>query len=174
MTFRQDCATNAPVRLTNLVETSLHNPAHAEHRIHPQERNCPRRSKGSPRRNPGPEGAARACRAAIAALKRRTEALEKELRRRSKASAKAAPVAASEVSAKALRFSPKGLASQRRRPGLSADACGLLVGASGQSIYNWERGKARPRAAHLPAIAGLRTLGKKEAAGRLAALQRTP
>jgi DNA-binding transcriptional regulator YiaG len=111
-----------------------------------------------------------AYRAAIAALKRRTEALEKELRRLSKASAKAAPVAASEVSPQKLRFSAKGLASQRKRLGLSADDCGLLVGASGQSIYNWEAGKARPRAAHLPAIAALRSMGKRDAAARLASL----
>jgi hypothetical protein len=30
---------------------------------------------------------------------------------------------------------------------------GLLIGASAQSVYNWEEGKARPRAQHLPAIA---------------------
>lgn len=49
--------------------------------------------------------------------------------------------------------------------------CGLLVGASGQSIYNWEDGKARPRAANLAALAELRTMGKKQAAQRLAALR---
>jgi DNA-binding transcriptional regulator YiaG len=119
----------------------------------------------------GLKGAVSAWRAEIAALKRRTEALEKELRLLNKASARAEPVAASEVSSKALRFSPKGLASQRRRLGLSADDCGLLVGAAGQSIYNWEQGKARPQAKHLPAIAALRTLGKREAATRLAALR---
>lgn len=69
------------------------------------------------------------------------------------------------------RFSSKGLASQRRRLGLSAPDCGLLVSASAQSIYNWEQGKARPLAKHLPAIAALRTLGKKEAAARLERLE---
>jgi len=118
----------------------------------------------------GLKAAVSACRAEIALLKRRTEVLEKELRRLNKASAKAAPVAAKEVSPQKLRFSAKGLASQRRRRlGLSADDCGLLVGASGQSVYNGEAGKARPRASHLPAIAALRTLGKREAAARLAA-----
>ena len=110
-------------------------------------------------------------RAEIAALKRRTQALEQELRRLSKASAKVAPVVANEVSSQALRFSAKGLASQRRRLALSADDCGLLVGASGQSIYNWEDGKARPRAEYLPAIAALRTMGKRQAAARLASLR---
>ena len=55
------------------------------------------------------------------------------------------------------------MASQRRRLGLSAAECGLLVGASAQSIYNWEEGKARPRAQHLPAIFALRALGRREA-----------
>jgi len=114
-----------------------------------------------------------AYRTEIAALKRRTQALEQQLRRLSKAGAKVAPVVANEVSAHTLRFSAKGLASQRQRLALSAHDCGLLVGASGQSIYKWEDGKARPRAKHLPAIAALRTLGKKEAAARLGSLRGT-
>jgi DNA-binding transcriptional regulator YiaG len=110
-------------------------------------------------------------RAEIAALKRRTQALERELRRLSKAHAKAVPVEAQAQPAQKLRFTAKGLASQRRRLGLSALDCGLLVGASSQSIYNWEQGTARPQARHLPAIAALRTLGKKDAAARLASLR---
>ena len=110
-------------------------------------------------------------RAEIAALKRRAQALELEHRRLSKAHAKVAPVAVRSQPAQKLRFTAKGLASQRRRLGLSALDCGLLVGASGQSIYNWEEGKARPQARHLSAIATLRTLGKKEAAARLASLR---
>jgi len=117
----------------------------------------------------GLKKAVSARRAEIAALKRRTQALEQELRRLSKVSAKAAPVAAKEVSPQKLRFSPKSLASQRRRLGLSAEDCALLLGASGQSVYNWEAGKARPRAAHLAGIAALRSMGKRESAARLAA-----
>ena len=119
----------------------------------------------------GLKKAVSAYRAEIAALKRRTQALEQELRRLSKAGAKAAPAAASEEPAHKLRFSAKGLASQRQRLALSAHDCGLLVGASGQSIYKWEDGKAHPRAKHLPALAALRTMGKKEAAARLASLR---
>lgn len=114
-------------------------------------------------------------RAEIAALKRRTQALEQELRRLGKANRKAAPAAAAAASAepasRALRFSAKGLASQRQRLGLSADDCGRLVGASGQSIYNWEQGKARPQARHLAAVASLRTMGKRDATARLATLR---
>ena len=111
-------------------------------------------------------------RSEIATLKRRSQTLEQELRRLGKIATQAAPqAAAGEAAPRALRFSPKGLASQRRRLALSAEDCGLLVGSSGQSIYNWEQGKARPQARHLPAIVALRAMGKKEAAARLAALR---
>lgn len=102
-------------------------------------------------------------RAEIAALKRRTQGLEQQLRRLGKASARDAPAPEDDGSAGARRFSAKGLASQRRRLGLSAHDCGLLLGASGQSVYNWEEGKARPRAKHMAAIAALKSLGKKDA-----------
>jgi transcriptional regulator with XRE-family HTH domain len=42
-----------------------------------------------------------------------------------------------------------------------------LLGVSGQSIYKWEAGKARPRASQLPAIAKMREMGKREVAARL-------
>jgi DNA-binding transcriptional regulator YiaG len=120
----------------------------------------------------GLKKAANTYRAEIAALKRRVQALEQELRRLSRVTAKVVPVVAKEVPAQKLRFSAKGLASQRRRLALSADDCGLLLGASGQSIYNWEAGKVRPRAEHLPAIAALRTVSKREAFARLASLRK--
>lgn len=111
-------------------------------------------------------------RAEIAGLKKRTQALEQELRRVAKAAQKATPAAdIAEEPGPALRFSAKGFASQRKRLGLSAADCGLLVGASGLSIYKWESGQSRPRAKFLPAIAAFRTLGKKEAAARLQTLR---
>jgi DNA-binding transcriptional regulator YiaG len=103
----------------------------------------------------------------IAALKRRSQSLEQELRRVNKSPPKPAP-ASTDESGKSLRFSAKGLASQRHRLELSADAVGLLLGASGQSVYNWEAGKAHPRASHLAAIAALRALSKTQAAEILA------
>jgi DNA-binding transcriptional regulator YiaG len=115
--------------------------------------------------------ASAAHRTEIAALKKRALALEQELRRASKGLAKPAAQAAEEGPTKASRFSAKGLASNRKRLALSANDFGALVGASGQSIYNWEAGSARPRAAHITAIAVLKSIGKKEAALRLAALK---
>lgn len=111
-------------------------------------------------------------RSEIAGLKKRTQALEQELRRVTEAARKAAPaVDAVEVQGPALRFSAKGLASQRKRLGLSAADCGLLLGASGLSVYKWESGQSRPRAKFLPAIAAFRSLGKKDAAVQLEALR---
>lgn len=106
----------------------------------------------------------------IAALKRRTRELDQLVRALGKAAARGAPSVPSGQPERKVRFSAKGLAEQRRRLGLSAQACGMLVGASGQSVYKWEQGKARPRVKHLMAIAGLRAMGKKEAAARLQAL----
>ena len=106
-------------------------------------------------------------RSEIAALKRRSQSLEQELRRLDKSMPKQAP-AATDESNKSVRFSAKGLASQRQRLGLSAEACGLLLGTSGQSVYNWEYGKTKPRPAVLLAIAALRGLSKAQAAEILA------
>jgi DNA-binding XRE family transcriptional regulator len=111
-------------------------------------------------------------RSEIAELKRRLQALEQELRRVVKAARTVAPSPdAPEEPGSETRFSAKGLASHRKRLGLSAADAGLLVGASGLSIYKWERGDARPRAKYLPALVAFRSLGKKEAAARLNALK---
>ena len=103
-------------------------------------------------------------RSEIAALKRQVQELERQLRRIGRAGKSSQPAAANEDSVSpGARFSAKSMASQRRRLGLSAAECGLLIGASAQSIYNWEEGKARPRAQHLAAIFALRNLGRRQA-----------
>jgi len=119
----------------------------------------------------GLKKAASSHRAEIATLKRRVQVFEQELRRLTKSSPPSPPATAEASDTQRLRFSAKGLASQRKRLGLSAAELGLLLGASGQSIYNWEAGDARPRASHLPAIAALKTLGKKDAVAHLSALK---
>jgi DNA-binding transcriptional regulator YiaG len=103
-------------------------------------------------------------RSEIAALKRRVLELERHLRRLGRAGESAKPTVANEDSVSpGTRFSARSMAAQRRRLGLSAAECGLLIGASSQSIYNWEEGTARPRARHLPAIFALRNLGRRQA-----------
>jgi DNA-binding transcriptional regulator YiaG len=107
-------------------------------------------------------------RSAIAELKRRVAELEQRTKRI--ASVSRAVVAPGEpASANSARFSAKGLRSLRSRLGLSAADFGTLAGVSGQSVYNWEAGKTRPQRAQVEAIQALRSLGKREAAARLAA-----
>lgn len=103
----------------------------------------------------------------IAELKRQVVLLQRDLTAVTKG-AKAIPDAPDRPPAK-TRFSAKGLKSFRAKLGLSAAEFGLLVGASGQSIYKWETGKAVPRASQQAALATVRGLGKRGAARRLAA-----
>ena len=103
----------------------------------------------------------------IADLKRRMQALEQQVKRLGKVTAKAVPAQAEDESSGSLRFSAKGLAAQRRRLGLSAAAVARLLGVSTLSVYKWESGKTRPRAKQIEAIATLRTMGKRDVAQRL-------
>ena len=104
----------------------------------------------------------------IAELKRQVTALQRDL----KASLKATKVRDPEGEASGrTRFSAKGLKSLRAKLGLSAGEFGLLVGASGQSIYKWETGKSVPRVSQQASLAAVRGMGKREAAKRLAAIE---
>jgi DNA-binding transcriptional regulator YiaG len=110
----------------------------------------------------------------IAALRRQVESLEKAVKKAavgtSTRAASAAPLPGEEAPQR--RFSPARLAKHRERLELSAADFGALIGVSGQSIYKWEAGQARPRAKQLEAIAQVRSLGKREAAEKLAGLQK--
>jgi DNA-binding transcriptional regulator YiaG len=65
------------------------------------------------------------------------------------------------------RFSPGWVAAHRARLGLSAADYGRLVGVTGLTIYNWEKGRGRPRAKQLTALAEVRGMGVREARQRL-------
>jgi DNA-binding XRE family transcriptional regulator len=103
----------------------------------------------------------------VAELKRQVARLAREVALLAR-KAVAAPAAVSAFAqGKPARFSATGLRVQRERVGLSAEDFGKLVGVSAQSIYNWEREKARPRAERLAKVAALRGIGKREAKARL-------
>jgi DNA-binding transcriptional regulator YiaG len=105
-------------------------------------------------------------RSEIAALKRRIEQLERQQKR----AGRPAPAASSgdgESSDSQYRWRAAGFAQHRKRLGLSAAECAKLLGVSALSVYKWESGQTRPRAAHLLAIAQLRAMGKREATQRL-------
>jgi DNA-binding transcriptional regulator YiaG len=114
--------------------------------------------------------ASAAHRASIAELRRQLSALEKELRRAAKGATRAvaaADAAEEETTGTKRRFSASRLAAHRSKFGLSAASYGQLVGVSGQTIYHWEQGKARPRATQLESLATVRSLGAREVAQRL-------
>ena len=107
----------------------------------------------------------------IAQLKRRVQALEQQVKRQGRTVARVtvgAPAAEEADGRSGLRFSAKGFAAQRKRLGLSAAALAQILGVSALSVYKWESGKTRPRAKQIESIAGLRKMGKREAAARLA------
>ncbi|QIL20178.1 helix-turn-helix domain-containing protein [Thermomonas sp. HDW16] len=105
----------------------------------------------------------------VAELKRLVVSLRRDLKAASKPAKARAEI--DEASSNSTRFSAKGLKSLRAKLGLSAAEFGLLAGASGQSIYKWETGKAVPRASQRASLAAVRGIGKREAAKRLAAIK---
>lgn len=105
----------------------------------------------------------------IAALRRRIDAVERELKKAAKAPARSASANDEDSPPVQRRFSPSRLAATRKKLELSAADFGALIGVTGQSIYKWESGEARPRAKQLESIASIRGIGKRETAARLEA-----
>jgi DNA-binding transcriptional regulator YiaG len=103
----------------------------------------------------------------IAALKRRLSQLESLAKKLHKQIPPSRPLEAS-TSSENLRFRVKGFAALRKKLGLTANEMGAIVGVSGQSIYKWEQGKAKPRASQLKAISAVRKMGKREVEKKLA------
>ena len=96
----------------------------------------------------------------VSELERKVGFLEKQMRREM-------PSHVSEADAEGLRFSAKGLRSNRKRLGLSAADYGMLIGVTGQTVYSWEREVSSPRKQQLAILANLRRMGKKEVRERL-------
>jgi DNA-binding XRE family transcriptional regulator len=103
----------------------------------------------------------------IAELKREVAGLKREMSRLLKA-AKVPAANPSTDAKRKVKFVPAGLRSHRAKLGISAEQYGKLIGASGQSVYKWEREKATPRQRQLAAIAKVRSIGKREALQMLA------
>jgi DNA-binding transcriptional regulator YiaG len=103
----------------------------------------------------------------IAALKRRLSELENLTKKLQKNNAQSRPIEATDTAEK-LRFRVSGFAALRKKLGLTAHEMGALIGVSGQSIYKWEQGKAKPRASQLKAISAVRKMGKREVGEKLA------
>lgn len=61
------------------------------------------------------------------------------------------------------RFSPASFKNNRKRLNLSQADVGVLLGTSTNTVLRWEAGSSKPRDAHLPKIAALSKMGKKQA-----------
>lgn len=111
----------------------------------------------------------------IAALKRQVAALTKTvtfLDVQEKRRVAEQPVPPKE--AEDIRFRADGMKTHRAKLGLSAQDYGKLVGVTGQTIYDWESGQARPRNIEQVAkVATVRGIGKREALKRLEMLGAT-
>ena len=106
-------------------------------------------------------------RSEIASLKRRVDALEKQVTRITKAiSSPAEPKATSENKTR-FRFTAKGFKTLRQRLGLTAEVLAGLLDVSPATIYSWEVGKSKPRDAQMEKIIVLRAMGKKDVAAIL-------
>jgi len=97
-------------------------------------------------------------------LRRKVSPLEKQV-------LKSVPSQPAETEAEHVRFTARGLRSQRKRLGLSAANYGKLIGVTGQTIYSWEQETSRPRKQQFAPISALRHIGKRDALARLAQLK---
>ena len=116
----------------------------------------------------------------IAELKRKIKALESQVKALTRTTQRAAPVSTAPTD-KAPVDKPRGkpgrkvvfgaaeLLALRQQLGFTQAQMGQLVGASTLSIYKWESGKVKPRAAQLEKLLAVRKIGKREAMARLQA-----
>ena len=107
----------------------------------------------------------------IANLKRQISKASAEIARLQRQASKGGAAQVAEVPAEKVRFSAASAIAQRKRLGLSAGDFAKLIGISGVTVYSWEQGKSRPRAAQLEAFAKVRGLGRREANARLEELR---
>lgn len=119
------------------------------------------------------KSASAAHRRSIAALKRQIAEQQRAITQLRKGGARAASNEPSATDDSPVRFRAGGVASHRKRLGLSAEHFGRLVGVTGQTVYNWEKGK-RPRPSQLRALAAIRAIGRREALARLEAAPPKP
>ncbi len=110
----------------------------------------------------------------LAALKRQFATLEKSVARVLRTSRKepqpGEPSTSMASGDTGVKFSAAKLVKHRQLLGISANEYGSLVGASGQSVYKWEAGKAYPRSKQLMQLNKVLAFGKREFIAQQAAL----
>ncbi len=99
----------------------------------------------------------RKLRAQLVVLEKRVSTLEKAPAR------SGALRSGRKVDRRKLRFSPGTLKAVRAKLGVTQQEMAKLLDVSGNAVWQWEAGRARPRARHLAAMRKLRNIGKREA-----------
>ena len=90
--------------------------------------------------------------------------LEKRVATLEKSPARSTPSRAGrKVDRRKLRFSSGTLKAIRAKLGVTQQEMAKLLRVSGNAVWQWEAGRAKPRARHLDAMRKLRTIGKREA-----------
>jgi len=113
------------------------------------------------------QSAATTQRKQLAALRKQVQQLQRQVALLQRAAEKSAPPVPSDDGGRQFRFTAKGLRSLRKRLDVSAEEFGTLVEVTGHTVFAWEGERSAPRSKHLPAIAALRKIGKREARARL-------
>ena len=103
----------------------------------------------------------------LAELKRQVATLERKVALLEKRTWREAAPGKQAKDAEGLRFSAKGLASRRKKLGISGADYATLLGVSTQTLYNWEQGRSKPRKEQLAKLAAIRNISKREAIARL-------
>jgi hypothetical protein len=103
----------------------------------------------------------------IAELKRRAYALKAEVARLERSAGRGVAPQVGEGESAKIRFTARGVVSQRKSLRISAADFGKLIGVTGHTIYKWEHGSSRPRRAQLSALATVRRMSKTEVRARL-------
>jgi DNA-binding XRE family transcriptional regulator len=103
----------------------------------------------------------------IAEMKRRVSDLQRKVAPLERQMLKGVSSQPAEPGANHVRFTAKGLRSQRKRLDLSAANYGKLIGVTGQTVYSREQETSRPRKPQVARIAALRHLGRRDAYARL-------
>lgn len=106
----------------------------------------------------------------LKALAAHTKQLEKRIGKAPSPAPAADETSAAQPGTRRRVFHAETLAKKRAALGLSQGEMAALAGCASVSLYRWEHGLAKPRAAQHDALKRVMAMGKREAAAQLAEL----
>lgn len=103
----------------------------------------------------------------VAQLEKRVASCETGARATAGRPARATVRGRGKVDRRTLRFSPATLKKLRGKLRVTQQELAALLNVSGNAVWQWEAGRAKPRAKYIAAMRELRTLGSRAARKRL-------